>query len=625
MQRDVMALKRAIGRKTLFLLSINAILGTGVFFLPAVGMAVAGPASIFSWLLMAVVAVLMSCYFAELVSLFPTSGGVYAYVKRAFGPFPAFVTGWIAWIVANITIAMLVVGSLYYLFPHGSAAFYTAASVALIGAFTYISYRGIAFSATMLVCFGLVTVASLLFVAVPGIFRIDAANFSGAFPFHVPAVLLATYFIAETFFGWETITFLSEEVRDARKTMPRVMVWSTIAIAALSLLLALVAIGVSDERFLTSHAPLSELVAGMFGAGVAQFYTFVVFLPLIGTAAGWIVSSPRLLFAMARDRALVRSFTAVHPQYHTPHRAILFQAAVSMAITVFALGSYAMLLSLLVPLVMVLYSITLLCVPKLRKTMPKAKRSFTAPFASWGPVAIGLFNAYLVYTWALHDSSSVQLLLAGAFFILLGVPMYLLIKLQTDSRFVARFYDGISFLWDRSFRVWYSDREAKRVIGRLALKNNVAVLDFGCGSGITTLALSRKLGRRGTIVAVDISEQQLKKTFLKLEKAKEIANVIVLKADDLRFPPRSFDAITAVDVLEHLEDPEAAVKKLMQLLKKGGTFSFLSFGRSFGIPAAPHLGSAQELRELFARAGVRAHVRAEKKKMTEYYYVWGRK
>ena len=109
-------LKRSIGKKALLFITINAILGTGIFFLPAIGAQYAGAASLLSWGAMGVFALFISLYFAELVSMFPKSGGVYEFVKNAFGEFHSFIIGWIAWIVANITIAMLVVGSLIYLF-----------------------------------------------------------------------------------------------------------------------------------------------------------------------------------------------------------------------------------------------------------------------------------------------------------------------------------------------------------------------------------------------------------------------------------------------------------------------------------------------------------------------------
>src|SRR3989344_3356416 len=101
-----MKLKQYIGKKTLLVLTLNAILGTGIFFLPAVGAAYSGTSSLISWAIMSLVAVMISLYFAELVSMFPRAGGAYEFVKQSFGRSPAFVFGWLSWVVANITISM---------------------------------------------------------------------------------------------------------------------------------------------------------------------------------------------------------------------------------------------------------------------------------------------------------------------------------------------------------------------------------------------------------------------------------------------------------------------------------------------------------------------------------------
>ena len=108
-------LKKSISFSVLILLAINAIIGTGIFFVPGIAAAIAGPASIISWIAVAVIAMLIAACFAELVGMFPKAGGVYEYTKQAFGEFGGFLVGWTSWLVANVTIAMLAIGCLAYL------------------------------------------------------------------------------------------------------------------------------------------------------------------------------------------------------------------------------------------------------------------------------------------------------------------------------------------------------------------------------------------------------------------------------------------------------------------------------------------------------------------------------
>ncbi len=620
-----MRLKREIGRKSLLLLTINAILGTGIFFLPALGAVYAGPASIFSWILMAGAAIAISLYFAELLSMFPKSGGLYEYTKRAFGEFPGFLVGWTSWIVSSITVAMLVVGSIAYILPGAGILARMVISVSAILLFNYVSYRGIKYSAGMLVLFGAVTIFSLALIIAGGISHIDAGNF-GALPqlSLLPLLLLSAYFISETFFGWETTTYLAEEAKKP-KTMPRMLVASTVIVAMISILVAFVALANPHWReFSTSPAPFIFLLSEFFGSGVTPLYALLIFVPLIGTAASWTVSSPRLLYAMSRDRMFVPAFKKVHAKYRTPHNAIIFQAVLTALITVVGFASYGALLSLLLPLVMMMYSVVLLSVVKLRVDMPDARRHFSAPFPRAGPVMLVVLNAVLLYTWLAHAPSALAIFILDLFFISFGIPLYIIIKLQSDERFVEKFYSRISFIWDPAFRIWYGKTEINKVLSKLHLKEGQRILDFGAGSGITTLAVARRVGRSGIVVAADLSEKQLIKA-VKKSSGTEHPNIIFIKASKIKFGKESFDAIAMVNVLEYLKDPEKELKQIFSYLKKGGCFSMLSFGRSFGIPAPEHLSSKDKIEELFRKSGVKANARKESKKFTEYWYIWGRK
>ena len=105
-------LKRVLSYPVLLLIVINSILGTGIFFLPAMGAKIAGPASIISWLVLSVISIYMAMVFGELASMFPEAGGVYEFCKNAFGRFPSFLIGWLTLVGGNITIAMLMVGAI---------------------------------------------------------------------------------------------------------------------------------------------------------------------------------------------------------------------------------------------------------------------------------------------------------------------------------------------------------------------------------------------------------------------------------------------------------------------------------------------------------------------------------
>jgi ubiquinone/menaquinone biosynthesis C-methylase UbiE len=150
------------------------------------------------------------------------------------------------------------------------------------------------------------------------------------------------------------------------------------------------------------------------------------------------------------------------------------------------------------------------------------------------------------------------------------------------------------------------------------------VLDFGAGSGITTIEIAKRIGRHGLVVAIDLSEKQLIKA-VKKSRAIRHPNIIFMRASKTNFKKNSFDAITMVNVLEHLKYPEKELKTIFCYLRKGGRFSALSFGKSFGIPAPEHISSREKIKKLFAISGLNVNIKVEKKKFTEYWYIWGRK
>jgi len=123
----------------------------------------------------------------------------------------------------------------------------------------------------------------------------------------------------------------------------------------------------------------------------------------------------------------------------------------------------------------------------------------------------------LLFFWITEVTGAVYIFSMGIFLVVLGLPLYAMMRLSVDKKFTEKFYDRIAFLWDRFFHIWYGEREASRIIRFLKLRDNSKVLDFGCGSGNTTLFISRRL-RRGMVVAVDLSEKQLEQVFAKLRK-----------------------------------------------------------------------------------------------------------
>jgi amino acid transporter len=196
---------------SILFITINSIMGTGIFFLPSVGAREGGLLSIASWVIMGLVAIYYSMIFGELVSLFPREGGVYEYAKEAFGRFPSFLLGWMTLITANVTIAMLIVGAITYIGPVLSKTALIGVSLAFIFIFNFMAFKGLKTGTTMLLAFAGITLITVFGLLIPGLlsFTPDVLtgwfaheNTSNAGPVGLTAVIFVTiFYIAETFFG----------------------------------------------------------------------------------------------------------------------------------------------------------------------------------------------------------------------------------------------------------------------------------------------------------------------------------------------------------------------------------------------------------------------------------------
>ncbi|MDD5416674.1 MAG: amino acid permease [Candidatus Aenigmarchaeota archaeon] len=610
-------LKKEIGFKTLLFLTLNSIIGSETFFVPAMAAAGAGPASIISWLIMSVIAIFMSMYIAELVSMYPKAGGTYEYAKQAFGEFTSFLLGWLVWIIANVTTGMVIVGSIIYILP--SAPFYIniILSLGFILAFNFVNYRGIGASAKMALIFGIMTIAALLIIIIPGVPKIDIANYFPFFVFPISSIFIVLAFTGETFFGWEGATFLAEEVKDARRAIPKALIISTVFVAILAIALALVSLGVMNwKTFSMQEAPYVSLASVIYNENIAKIIAILIFVPMIGTAATWVISSPRLLFAMARDKVFISSIKKIHPKYRTPHIAIIFQTIMTIIITLVAFGSYKYLLSLLIPLDIISFAFIMATVVVLRFRKPKVKRYFKAPFGKIGPILIVIFFVFMLITW-LQEASIINMFTFAVGLILLGIPAYIIIKLQTDRKFIEKFFDRMGPIFNfYILKIIVRGKHRNNVIQNANLDSNDIVLDYGCASGSMTKKISKAVKN---VIAADISQKQLKRAIRILRY--RASNVIYVKmTKEAPFKRNIFDKIVSVVTLNYFVNPRIELRKLYNCLRPGGTASFLALITPT-VTTHPFLKHENSIKTVFREAGFKNIKIETEGRFIKYIYI----
>ena len=413
-------LVRELGVRQLAATTFNIVIGGGIFVLPAVAAGTLGAAAPMAYVVTAALVGLVVLCFAEAGSRVATTGGPYAYVEVAFGPFAGLLIGVLLYVLnvfASAAVASALAGALGAIWPSlGGAAPRAAIIVVSFAALAALNVRGIR-QGTRLV--EAVTVAKLLPLA---LLLVAGALAPWAEPQPLvgrvePAALArAVVFLIFAFAGTESALIPGAEMRDPARTVPRALGLSMVLITALYVALQVVAQGVLGTAALAAarDAPLAAVAAVAIGAGGALVVGAGAAVSMFGNLSGMMLASPRALYALARDGFLPAPLAAVHSRFRTPHVAIVAHAAITTALAV--TGGFAQLAVLATVSALLMYLISCAAAWMLRR---RDVRGAGAPFLTpGGPLVPALACAAIAWVLATgataRELAFVALVLTGA-------------------------------------------------------------------------------------------------------------------------------------------------------------------------------------------------------------------
>ncbi|HEX6748453.1 MAG TPA: APC family permease [Longimicrobium sp.] len=332
-------LLRAVGVLGLAASIVNITVGGGIFRLPSFVAAQLGSLAPVAYLVCAVAMGLIVLCFAEAGSRVALTGGPYAYVEVAFGPFAGFLTGVLLWVVGTFAFSAVAtvfadtVGALVpALAGKGGRAAVLAAALA-IGA--VVNVRGVRQGTGMNVAFTVAKLLPLLLLLAAGAFAAKAGRApAAATAVDVGQVARTSVLLIFAFAGIETALVPSGEVRDVARTIPRAIALAMVAVTLLYLGLHFVAQGLLGDALATSETPLADAAAVALGPWGRTVILVGAAVSMFGYVGGMTLAVPRALFALARDGFLPRPLAAVHARWQTPHVAIAVQAAIVLALAV---------------------------------------------------------------------------------------------------------------------------------------------------------------------------------------------------------------------------------------------------------------------------------------------------
>jgi amino acid transporter len=434
-------LPRRLGFWSAVAVVAGSTIGSGIFRTPAV---VASripelPLFVSGWVLGAVLALAGALTYAELAAMYPRTGGIYVYIREAFGRAPAFLFGWAElWLIRPAALGAVSIVSAEYFWRligrDGGAPFLGPMSVAQATAVVFIiiigtvNYRGVQLGAivqnasTIFKVGALALLILLGFILKPNPDAMPPLPAASAVPAvsAVSAFGLALVSILWAYDGFADLGFVSGEVKDPQRALPRALIVGTALVAVVYLGANAVYLHlVTLERMPGSPLVAADAAAMILGAAGVMFVSAAVMVSTFGTLNGSTMTGPRVFYAMAEDGLFFKRLGEVHPKFGTPYAAIVLAAALGVAFV--SVRQFAELADQFIIGIWPFYAMAVAAVFVLRRRLPNAPR----PYRTWGyPFVPALFLLAALFILGNYMISEPRIFLFDVGMVLVGLPVF---------------------------------------------------------------------------------------------------------------------------------------------------------------------------------------------------------
>ncbi len=429
-------LKREISIFGLASSVLNNVVGAGIFVLPALIAAILSSSSVLAYIMCGILILFIMLCFAEIGSKVTSSGGAYAYIQAAFGPYAGFLSYSIFWFgfgvlsdaaVANAMVDMLSIPFKFLTNPIIRAGFLFI----VFGFFAYLNIRGVKHGIRFIMINTMVKLIPLVIIVIVGIWSIDLKNLAITEWPGIDKLGKASLLLFFAFGGAETSLTVSGEIKNPKRTIPYGILLGIGIVIVLYIMLQIVSQGLLGPSLVKyPEAPLAkiaELLMGRVGwallIGGAAYSIFV-------SLSGSIISFPRLLFASAKNELAPRYLARVHPKFATPFLAISTYAAFDYTFAV--LGGFQQLAVISSATLLTIYLGVILAAIKIRYTNNELnKEGFNLP----GGLTIHIC-ALITIGWFLSQLAKNEIIGILIFIAMLSI-IYLLIPFLRKLKFGA--------------------------------------------------------------------------------------------------------------------------------------------------------------------------------------------
>ncbi len=389
-----MRLARELGLIHIFAIASGAMISSGLFILPGLAHARAGPAVIVSYFLAGLLAMGGLLSIIELTTAMPKAGADYFYISRAMGPAMGTAAGLLSWFSLSLKSAFALVGAAVLLAPVLPVNLYVV-GVALGLVFIVLNVVGIREAARFQVVLVVGLLGLMLYFIVRGLPQINVRHYEPFAPYGVPSVFSTTGFVFVSYGGLLKVASVAGEIRKPGRQVPLGMVLALLLVTIFYTLMIMVTSGVlGAEQLDRSLTPISDAAAVFLGPAGQFLIQIAALLAFLTTANAGIMTASRYLFALSRDQLLPPRLSRVATRFRTPYVSILItgglvlmamfvhlEVLVEAASTVFVLG----------------YILASLSVIVLRESgLQNYRPSFRTPLYPWVQLATVLGFAFIV-------------------------------------------------------------------------------------------------------------------------------------------------------------------------------------------------------------------------------------
>jgi len=434
------SLPRRLGLWSAVAVLVGSTIGSGIFRSPAsIADKLPGPLPLLAiWLTGGIFALCGALTLAEVAGALPRTGGVYVFIREAWGRLPAFLFGWAELVLIRAAALgaisttfseylLRVLGHDPRVAPYSRYVHYVAAiAIVLTATFNYVGIKwgALVQNITTLAKTGAVLVIIVLALAI-GLPR-TGGHFTPAVPpgsFSLARFGLALVSVLWVYDGWADVSFVGGEVKDPERNLPRVLIYGTLIIIALYLLANVAYLAVLPvEEIRQSKLVAADVAERLMGTAGVAFVSVAVMVSTFGTLNGSVMTGSRILFAMAADGLLFKPIARVDKRFQTPGVAIALGAVLGVVFVL--LGTFEQLADTFVTAIVPFYALAVAAIFVLRRR-PGYQPPFRVPGYPVVPV-IFIVATVLLLGNAIIDPTSRWPTLAVLGVILLGIPIFFL-------------------------------------------------------------------------------------------------------------------------------------------------------------------------------------------------------